>query len=361
LKAGLKGMKEGERLMSPGKWDRLYRLCLVPSTAQGRSSTRTFAAGVAVLLGIASVAVVAFWALEPGADDLRARAGRLRTASLIERSTLGGTTVEELRLTSTSGLSARCAVRRPGGPGTESATSSLRRARGARSALPGPRYPGFLIAAGYETGRRAVTFPEARGVILLACDYPFDLPPTLEGLSFWRALPEMRRAVLDTPATLLLGLDYLASRPDVDPRSIAVVGASVGVPPATVAAALDRRPRAVALLYGGGDLPLLFSHNLDLGSAASNRLARFAVRLLTRPVEPTRYAGSLSPRPVLAVNSPADPFIPLASATALHRALREPKEIRWLPLDHFAAFHERDLLAQLTELATEWFHRQGIG
>jgi hypothetical protein len=35
--------------------------------------------------------------------------------------------------------------------------------------------------------------------------------------------------------------------------------------------------------------------------------------------------------------------------------------VRWIPLDHFAAFHERDLLRELTELTAKWFHERGIG
>jgi hypothetical protein len=63
---------------------------------------------------------------------------------------------------------------------------------------------------------------------------------------------------------------------------------------------------------------------------------------------------------VLFVSSPTDHLIPRASADALYAALREPKEIRWIALDHYAAFRERDLLAKLTVVVTEWLGREGI-
>lgn len=286
-------------------------------------------------------AALAWLTLTPGAAGLRERAGRLATATVVDSADLAGARLEDLRLVSTSGLVARCMLRSP------SATADLR--------------PAFLIAAGYESGRRAVTFPDERAVVLLACDYPLQLPTDLRGATFWRDLPALRRGILDTPATLLLALDYLAGRADVDSASIAVVGASVGVPPAVVAAALEPRAKGAAFLYGGGDLPLLFAHNVDLGAAWRNRLTRLAVAILTHPVEPARYAGAIAPRPVLVVNAPQDPFIPRASAEALHRALHDPKDVRWLPFDHFAAFHERDLLAELTEVTRAWFIDQGIG
>jgi fermentation-respiration switch protein FrsA (DUF1100 family) len=200
-----------------------------------------------------------------------------------------------------------------------------------------------------------------RDAVLVACDYPLRLPTTLRPSLFWSGLPELRRALVDSPATLLLALDYLARRPDVDPARIALVAASFGVPAGTVAAALDSRARGVALLYGGGDLPLLFARNVNLGSAVANRLAGAVVWILARPVEPTRYAGAIAPRPTLVVSSPSDPFIPRESALALQEALRAPKDVRWIQLDHFAAFHERDLLVELTRLTSDWLRARGVG
>jgi hypothetical protein len=324
---------------------------------------RALAAASAAVL-TAALAILAHLALRPDAQELHERGGQVASARTVETDTLPGELLEDVRLVSTSGLTASCQMRIPTPAPRAAARPRPARERKTRSAEPpdgGTRLPAYLIAAGVETGRRAVTFPDVRDAVLLACDYPLNVPTRLEPSFFWRGLPELRRALIDSPATLLLAIDYLAGRPDVDPRRIAVVGASFGVPSATVAAALDGRVRAVALLYGGGDLPLLFAHNFDLGSKAADRLGRALVWILTRPVEPTRYAGAISPRPALVVSSPSDPFIPRASAAALHAALREPKEIRWIPLDHFAAFHERDLLAELTRLTAEWFRERGVG
>jgi hypothetical protein len=307
----------------------------------------------------AALLSAAWLALLPDARGLRERAGRVSSARVVETAASPGSRVEDLEIVSTSGLRARCQVRSP--------ISGGERAAGRRTPHPTPaapegaRQPAYLIAAGVETGRRAATFPDVPDAVLAACDYPIQIPTRLEPSAFWRGLPEIRKALVDSPAVLLLATDYLARRPDVDPQAIGIVGASFGVPAATVAAALDTRLRAAALLYGGADLPLLFAHNVKLGSPVADRLARLAVWVLTRPVEPARYAGAIAPRPTLVVNAPADPFIPRASAEALQAALRPPKEVRWIPLDHFAAFHERDLLQELTGLVTAWFQAPGAG
>lgn len=304
--------------------------------------TRAAAAAVLIVVGAAALALLGFVLTEPGAAEIRARGGRLERAEVLGRAGVNGD-LEELRLVSSSGLVARCAAHAP------------------RGVPAGVRLPGFLIAAGYETGRGAAAVPPVAGVVLVSCDYPLDIPEDLDAGDLWRRLPGLRGQVVDVPATFLLALDYLVRRPDVDPEAVGVVGASVGVPPAVIVTALDPRPAAVALLYGGGDLHLLFTENVDLGSAFADAAAGLAIRLLARPVEPVRYAPKIAPRPALVVNGPEDRFIPRASAEALHRALREPKEIRWIPLEHFAAFHERELLAELTALALAWFREQGVG
>ena len=73
-------------------------------------------------------------------------------------------------------LVARCAAYAPAG------------ARGRR--------PGFLIAAGYETGRRAVTFPQVADAVLVSCDYPLDIPEDLDAGDLWRRLPGLRREIV---------------------------------------------------------------------------------------------------------------------------------------------------------------------
>lgn len=308
----------------------------------------------------AALLAAAWLALLPDARGLRERAGRVSSARVLETAAAPGSRVEDLELVSTSGLRAQCQVRSPASGGGRAAGRRTP-GRTAPAAPEGTRHPAYLIAAGVETGRRAATFPDVPNAVLAACDYPIQVPTRLEPSAFWRGLPELRKALVDSPATLLLATDYLAQRPDVDPQAIGIVGASFGVPAATVAAALDTRLRTAVLLYGGADLPLLFAHNVKLGSPVADRLARVAVWVLTRPVEPARYAGAIAPRPTLVVNAPADPFIPRASAEALHAALRPPKEVRWIPLDHFAAFHERELLRELTGLVTTWLRTPGAG
>jgi dienelactone hydrolase len=92
--------------------------------------------------------------------------------------------------------------------------------------------------------------------------YPYDGDVRVKGLAVVPAVPRIRQALLDTPAAVFLAIDYLLTRPDVDPARVELVGASFGTPFATVAGALDPRVTRVWSVHGAGEPYTLMSHNL---------------------------------------------------------------------------------------------------
>ncbi len=54
-------------------------------------------------------------------------------------------------------------------------------------------------------------------------------------------------------------IDYLITRPDIDPDRIYLCGASYGAIIGTTVAAFDKRIKAVVLTYGGGNLPQMLT------------------------------------------------------------------------------------------------------
>ncbi|MEJ2216204.1 MAG: alpha/beta hydrolase [Gemmatimonadota bacterium] len=132
--------------------------------------------------------------------------------------------------------------------------------------------------------------------------------------------------------------DYLATRPEVDPRKIVLIGVSFGGFFAPAAAAADTSFVNVALLYTGGDLrglaAELASSRIDELPDAFTILASDLASLPIARLEPRLYVGRISPRPVLLVNGLRDERVPRASALALHNAARPPKDVLWLPTAH---------------------------
>lgn len=138
-------------------------------------------------------------------------------------------------------------------------------------------------------------------------------------------------------------LDYLTSRPDIASNRIYLVGVSYGAITGTIAAALDARLRAAALIYGGGNLRELLAARAIGEPGRPRRLLYNAVGWYFCSVfDPVRYAARIAPRPVLLQNGRADTVIAPAAARTLQEAVRPPKRILWYEGDHLDRTGEAD-------------------
>lgn len=199
------------------------------------------------------------------------------------------------------------------------------------------RHPALVILGGLRTGRRTVEYlGRTSGLILLCLDYPYEgKRENLSKREFILALPKIRRAVLETVPAVMLGVDYLLSRDDVDPDRVVLVGGSLGALFVPAAAALDGRIAAAAALFGAADIERLAKANLK-GPALLRAPAAWACAVLSAPVEPMKYAADVSPRPLFLLNSTGDPRVPLACSRLLQETAREPKTVRWIDAGHLS-------------------------
>jgi fermentation-respiration switch protein FrsA (DUF1100 family) len=309
----------------------------------------------AALLCILVAAVVVFGLLAAAhrqgrAEALHERKGRLREAHLTPSAMDAVSTLSELTLSSTSGLEGHALVRSP-----RAATERL---------------PAAVVLGGINRGRRIAAVPGldaiAAQAVVLGLDYP--LPSrrrAWQGLQAIETVARIRPAAFDTIALLLLSLDYLQARPDVDRRRLFLIGGSLGAPVVTIAGAVDGRPAAVVVLYGGGPVGSLVTHTLRHPSqrvpwpAWQAWLAGHALATLVTPLEPTRYVAAIAPRPFLMINGAGDSLVPRAHAEALYAAAREPKELLWMPGEHVQPT-EAELLGQLSGTITAWLRARGL-
>jgi dienelactone hydrolase len=160
-------------------------------------------------------------------------------------------------------------------------------------------------------------------------------------------------------------IDYLSTRPDLDPERLYLVGASYGAVTGSTVLAWDKRLRAGVLVYGGGDFnKLLDSYANHLAVAAMLGLIdgrnvnpekpplpkltasqerkvglvlgcfKPVARYFLGVVDPVRYASQITPRPVFFQNGQFDVLVPAAAGHALQDAARQPKKITWYDSDH---------------------------
>jgi hypothetical protein len=299
------------------------------STPRRRRWLRTLLVVVGVIF-VAGGSCTAWLLRDPTPWILHRRSSLVRVEPLASRR-LDGDVREDVRLLAASGLTVDLAVRYPA-----DSTSGRR--------------PAYLILGGYVAGMDAIdAIPGTRGASVAVMQYPYPGRTDIKGLAVVPQVPAIRKAILDTPAAVMIALDYLRGRPDVDSTRTELVGASFGAPFAVVTAALDQRVTRVWVLHGAADPYALFYHGLrgDLRFPPLRAAAAWAASVLSAAprLDPARWIARVSPRPVVMINAREDERIPNQAVMKLWDAAREPRSIHWLPGPHMRRSRQEVLAA----------------
>jgi dienelactone hydrolase len=191
-----------------------------------------------------------------------------------------------------------------------------------RPRIPRPGAAGVIFMHG-SGGTRADFLDEAvllasRGAVAMTIDSPWARSPREEVRAGYADDATTRRLMLENVRDLRRGLDVLVEHYDVDPARLAVVGYSMGVQAAGLAASLDPRVRAVVLMAG----------RAHPSGRAGRRKPVFA-RLDT-----VHFVSHLAPAHLLLQGGTKDQVIGRAELRELFAAASEPKELRWYPAGH---------------------------
>ena len=203
----------------------------------------------------------------------------------------------------------------------------------------GARLPLAVVLGGHVRGKEAVRLiGDTRGIIVAAVSYPYEGDVRPSRLTFFRQIPLIRQAFLDTPPGLRLALDYLIRRDDVDPARVEAIGVSLGAPFVTIAGALDPRFTRVWAIHGSGGsfAPLEANMQRTIGFAPLRKLAAGIANVIIAGPElaPERWSPRISPRPFVMINALDDQRMPRASVEALYASAAEPKEMIWMSGTH---------------------------
>jgi dienelactone hydrolase len=235
---------------------------------------------------------------------------------------------------------------------------TIRRAR----ADSGGRLPLVVILGGHHTGRDAVRLlGDTRGTVVVALSYPFAGDPRPDAITFLREIPKIRAAFLDTPPAIMLALDYLLQRADVDSTQVEAVGVSLGAPFVCIAGALDRRYTRVWVLHGSGGsyAPLEMNMRRTIHFAPLRIIAAaIADVILAGPrLAPERWVPRIAPRPFVMVSAEGDERLPRSAVEELFQSARPPKEVVWMPGVHVHA--DSATIARLTEIVLARVRKDG--
>ncbi|PZC49423.1 MAG: Dienelactone hydrolase [Chloroflexi bacterium] len=191
----------------------------------------------------------------------------------------------------------------------------------------GPR-PVLLVAhpATLGKGDEYVLSPAhdwiARGAVCVTIDQAGHgerarRPITME--EFTR-FPQRRAAMaIQTVVDWMRTLDYVVTRPEIDPRRIGFVGFSMGGMRGAPFVGLDARVGAAVFCISG---------------AAKGRPTDHAERLAQQITDPATFAP-LMDRPTLVVAGERDDIVPPDAAQRFYDAMPEPREIAWGAYGHW--------------------------
>jgi len=167
-----------------------------------------------------------------------------------------------------------------------------------------------------------------RGVAIFALDarYHGERKAGIGPLRAAARLDTLHRLFRLTVIDMRRGLDYLAERGICDPSRLGYEGRSMGGFMGSMLIGADTRIKAAVLLVSGADWRTYFSKSYALlGGPLRGRALDDAVRKMAS-LDPKYWIARASGRPVFMAAGRRDDLTPLASALALHRAARQPKQ-----------------------------------
>jgi len=283
----------------------------------------------------------------PGFLERRSRLAIVAEGESMERD---GYRLTSIRVTATSGLAVDLAIRRALADG-------------------GRRLPVAVILGGHYGARKAMDFlGETPGVMVATLSYPFTGDPRPDAVTFLREIPKIRAAFLDTPPAVMLALDYLMKRSDVDTARVEAVGVSLGAPFMCVAGALDPRFARVWALHGSGGsyvpLEANMKRTIHFGPLRAVAAGISNVIIAGPRLDPVRWVPRIAPRPFVMVNAKDDERLPRSAVEALYASAREPKELVWMPGGHVHG--DKETIQQLVgivmrRMAGIGYRESGIG
>jgi len=202
---------------------------------------------------------------------------------------------------------------------------------------------------------------------------------------------------LDQVSDASNALTYMAGRPDVDPKRIALVGSSFGAAVSVYTAGVDERVAAIISCGGWGDgerkfrrqhpTPEAWSrftnmleegrrHREQTGKSLMvprfdivpipehlrNRMSKRSIMEFPAETAQSMYdfrademVGKIAPRPLLLLHSARDSVTPTEESIEMFRRAKQPTELHLLSeVDHFT-FSEED--PRVSRLVSDWLGR----
>jgi dienelactone hydrolase len=166
-------------------------------------------------------------------------------------------------------------------------------------------------------------------------------------------LKQTTAGVTQTVLDLRVAAAWLASRPEIDPKQLGIMGTSLGSFIAALTGEMEPRLHRVGVLLGGGGFvkgyaghPLAKPY-VAIWEAFGGNLDGLEKKF--EPIDPLTCAANLRKRDLLILAASRDEVVPPAMARMLWEAAGKQK-IAWYDATHYsAAFHIADAMERLVD------------
>jgi hypothetical protein len=267
-------------------------------------------------------------------DDYLTRKGSLQNINITRHWQQNRSLYTEAKLLSSTGLTVEVLVRKP----VENSET----------------LPVVILLGGTGTGRNACGLISITPrVICASINYPYHGQHKIRGIDYLYNLRDIQHAIQDTPSVVLLLLDYLLRDSRADAKRVELIGVSFGAYLVSIPAVLDKRVTRVWIVQGSAEPVKVIRHNYT-SEIKPEFVSKMVAHLLgwslgTHNVDPQKWVGRLSPRPVVFINSKKDEALPHSSVIKLHAAAQQPSEVIWATGKHIKPTRQ-DVIEQLSNI-----------
>jgi len=232
----------------------------------------------------------------------------------------------------------------------------------------------LFLFGGFEEANKVLDLVSPETPVALASfDYPFDAPRKFTFPESLTLLPKARKTLHSSISLVSEVLNSILARyPQIDPKQVSIIGASLGAPLAVYAAERDPRFSGVILIHGFADLPGTIRHQLwrKWGPPRHGKWIWPFVSVLSygiwwsmglRSVESA--AEGLHPnQKVLLIEAEEDEFLPEKSRSSLKASLENSKsQLSYIKVmgGHLMP-GAKDKIRALLKIVTDWCSQQAL-
>jgi dienelactone hydrolase len=225
-----------------------------------------------------------------------------------------------------------------------------------------PRGPAVIVLHVLKTRHGSLGLALCRrlaghGIAALLVELPYHMHRTpsghLSGGLFLRPDPDaLVRACVQSVVDVRCAVDFLASRPGIDPQRIGLVGMSLGAVVAFLVVRVEDRLSVAVCLLGSADPAYVLWHSELVGDVKDALRAKgysqSDLRRLLAPIDALEYPPRARPCALLMINGLHDWVMPGAAVERTWEGFGRPDRIL-INSGHFTAFADRGALFRETD------------